>query len=609
MRVLSLIIGVLLAITLAPTAQADTPAWVIANRANPWELGGYSVGESLLPGEPLQLKIDGTGSEVSLHTFRMGHYDGAGAALIAEQHGVPLRDQPRCTIAERESVDCSAWSVTHTFDTAGWEPGLYLTLLTDDLGRQHYVATVLRSPSHAGKVAIMSATTTHAAYNDYGGYSLYRGIGEGTDKVAYRAYTVSLNRPSRDNGADKVFGYELGLIQHLESLGLELSYTTNAELHRGAAGYRGAKALVALGHDEYWTVPMRDAATTLRDQGINLVFLGANTSYYRTRWNDDYTKVTSYKLSNVDPIQTRESTGTFRSEPYPDPEERLLGSQYTCYGARNLQTDLVVTNPGFWAFAGTGAAKGSRYPMLVGHEIDKAGPDSPKNVHIAAHSPYTCTTGAGLSDITYYTAPSGAGVLNLGTMGFAYALTPGSGYPAESVAFVKKVVATIATEAAAGPLGQRHTEPANYLEFYPPAPPPPPFDVYTTPGEHFHNGRRWRTACEPYSQTSRCRTDIWATTVAQVGARFVQTTGWAFNNLTYPPLPRSAWAQNPLGYTGSFTRDGRSWRTECDTPATGKNGCRSYILASYIDSSLGADGNRRFQWTRGWLFNNMARFS
>nr|WP_231980520.1 polysaccharide deacetylase family protein [Tessaracoccus coleopterorum] len=51
------------------------------------------------------------------------------------------------------------------------------------------------------------------------------------------------------------------------------------------------------------------------------------------------------------------------------------------------------------------------------------------------------------------------------------------------------------------------------------------FDVYTTPGEHTVNGRQWRTWCEPYSQTARCRTEIRSGGV------------WVFNNLTYLPAP------------------------------------------------------------------------
>lgn len=141
-------------------------------------------------------------------------------------------------------------------------------------------------------------------------------------------------------------------------------------------------------------------------------------------------------------------------------------------------------------------------------------------------------------------------------------------------------------------------------------PPVKPFDVYTTPGTHDVNGRKWRTHCEKYSVAQRCFTDIYATTVKQVGSKFVQSNGFVFNNLTYTTSPRKVWAKNPLGSTGSWTAsDGRQWRTECDTAVTGKGGCRSYIKADVIAAVRDSRGNTRFEWKRGqWIFNNMVRF-
>ncbi len=586
---------------LGPTAD-----WTLKKPVGPATLGGFAVGESIVPGQALQLKISGTGSRLTIATFRMGHYGGLGASLRYQATHVRLTPQPACSTVDR-TVDCSAWGVTHSIPTAGWEPGLYLTRLTDDSGNQSYIATTLRSTSHAGTVTIMSATATHAAYNSMGGYSLYVGP-NGSD----RAYTVSLNRPGHGFGAEKVYRYELGLIQHLESLGIPLSYTTNAALHKGAAQFRGARALVALGHDEYWSVQMRANAQTLRDQGTNLVFLGANSIFYRIRWSDDFSRVTSYKVAALDPIQGPETTTLFRSYPYANPEARLIGSQYDCDGP-NPQTDLVVVNPGFWAFAGTGASAGSRYASLVGHEVDKAGPDSPSTVHIAAHSSFQCSSRTGLSDITYYVAPSGAGVLNLGTMGFAYALHPSSAYPDRSIAFAKQVIRTIVTEAFKGPLGLRHTEAPNYSVVYPVK----PFDVYTTPGTHNYNGRQWRTSCSAYStQIDRCWTDIWATQVTYEGGKFVAKNDWYFNNLTYVASPRRLWTTNALGGYGkrgpltfTWTSNGRQWKTECDTAASGRGGCRSYIYGSSITSRLDASGNRVYYWTKGWTFNNIVRFT
>ncbi|MGO1383814.1 MAG: C40 family peptidase [Arachnia sp.] len=115
--------------------------------------------------------------------------------------------------------------------------------------------------------------------------------------------------------------------------------------------------------------------------------------------------------------------------------------------------------------------------------------------------------------------------------------------------------------------------------------------VYTQPGNHLVNGRYWNTACEEYSSTVvRCTTKIYGEKQTASGATY---NGWVFNNLTYLPSSRADWSSNPLGKTGSWTAsDGRKWKTECDTAATGSNGCRSYALT----------GGK-------WVVNNIVQFS
>ncbi len=68
-------------------------------------------------------------------------------------------------------------------------------------------------------------------------------------------------------------------------------------------------------------------------------------------------------------------------------------------------------------------------------------------------------------------------------------------------------------------------------------------------------GRRtWNTTCEDYSQTTRCRTDVWASVVIRQGDDYVVKQGRAFNNPTYLPyMSREQWKSNPLGYTNRST--------------------------------------------------------
>lgn len=137
-------------------------------------------------------------------------------------------------------------------------------------------------------------------------------------------------------------------------------------------------------------------------------------------------------------------------------------------------------------------------------------------------------------------------------------------------------------------------------------------DVYSADGYYEVNGRQWMTECEPYSQTERCRTDIWATQAKEVApSAYANVNGWVFNNLTYLPSSRSLWSNNPLGgngqygYEGSWTAgDGRQWRVQCDTSLSGRGGCRADIRATVIEYSGGG-----FRQVDKWLFNNIVRFS
>ena len=132
-------------------------------------------------------------------------------------------------------------------------------------------------------------------------------------------------------------------------------------------------------------------------------------------------------------------------------------------------------------------------------------------------------------------------------------------------------------------------------------------NVYITPGEHVSGGRKWRTTCQPYSATERCRTEIWSTDVVYKAGKLVKDNGWHFNNLTYKESPRSLWKGNPLAEEGKFTSNGRQWRTECETFTTGRNGCRSYIVSDVVQATK--KGNSyTYKMVRKEVFNNIVLF-
>jgi hypothetical protein len=172
--------------------------------------------------------------------------------------------------------------------------------------------------------------------------------------------------------------------------------------------------------------------------------------------------------SNADPVQdSRDTTAMWRQNPYADPENSLTGQLYECFPAKG---PLVVTEPDFFLYRGTGAVEGESYSGLVGTEIDRAYPipGTPENLQVIAHSPVRCANrGLTHSDMTYYTTDSGAGVVNTGTMLWVRALITTSekhGIDERSVRFATTVTENLLEAMAAGPMGREHPARGNLEE-------------------------------------------------------------------------------------------------------------------------------------------------
>ncbi len=134
--------------------------------------------------------------------------------------------------------------------------------------------------------------------------------------------------------------------------------------------------------------------------------------------------------------------------------------------------------------------------------------------------------------------------------------------------------------------------------------------VYDTPGGQISGARLWQTSCEKYStNVVRCRAEIWATQVTYVKGRYVQKTGWKFNNLSYLPSPRATWVGNNLGQSNpKWDSGGKTWKTECDTSTTGRGGCRSYVWTKKVVAVKSGFGYR-YENKQQWVFNNLVLFS
>ncbi len=447
------------------TAENSLPGdrhWAIKNLGAPDAIMGFAGQAGVLPGEPIQLYVSTTAREFVVRAFRIGWYNGDTARKVYETGAVRgHRQRPSTRTPVTNTVQCD-WGLSVTIPTDGWPPGSYLLRLDAQTGAQRYVPVTVRSPSTAGKVVIKNGVATWQAYNTWGDYDLYLGPAGYAD----RALVVSLDRPYDKSGAYLFEVYERKLITLAERMGLPLAYLTSTDIATDPHVLDGASALISPGHDEYWTPPERAHVTAARDAGVNLMFTGANACFRRIRLEPTklgpYRLVVCYKTSYLqDPMYGKDNwlvTNDFPAPPDPDPEQSMIGIQYTGYP---VVGDYVVTVPDSWVYKGTGARDGTRYRALVGIEFDSLDPAYPmvRPIELLSHSPVLLNGVSMFSNSSYYTHPGGAGVFAVGTMRWVesfgpplyhWGITPACG------AFTRKVTENVLLAFADGPAAAKH---------------------------------------------------------------------------------------------------------------------------------------------------------
>lgn len=439
-------------------ARPGTAAWNIGEVGHQHAIEGFFDTTSAAVGDAVRLFVSTTASTYHVEAYRMGWYQGLGARLVWSSAEVPGVVQPPLTVDEQTKMVDTAWQQPLAIDvTDSYVPGCYLFKLTSSDGYGRFVPLTIRDDANPSALLVMNAVTTWQAYNQWGGYSLYWGAVRGGQTFANRSRVVSFDRPYEVNGAPQFLAIELPLIHLVERLGLDVSYATNIDVHRKPSSVLDHKALVSLGHDEYYSAPMRSAMEQARDQGINLAFLGANAVFRQIRFGDSSLgadrRQICYKSAAEDPLSRTNpelTTVNWRDAPVNRPENQLLGSQYEC---NPVHADMVITEPDSWVFANTGLQAGATLPGVVAGEYDRyyPGPGVPDNVEVLAHSPLVCRGKASYGDMTYYTAPSGAGVLDVGTQAWIQSLGPPS-----QVQGVIDITTNILTTFGRGPAGTTH---------------------------------------------------------------------------------------------------------------------------------------------------------
>lgn len=441
----------------AENAKPGTPAWTVHHPSTGGQIEGYADAVSAVQGDTVTLHVTSTAPTWTATAYRMGWYGGVLARQVWQSAPQPGMVQGPALVDGGTRMVSTRWVPSLRIPiTSDWIPGDYLLKLVASTGWDSYVPLTIRDDTSAAAILVVNSVTTWQAYNLWGGSDLYSG-------AKGRSTVVSFDRPYRlGDGSGDFLGNEERLVKLVEKEGLDVSYTTDVDIDEHPDLLLHHKALVSLGHDEYYSLAMRDAVQAARDGGVNLLYLGANAIYRHIRLQPsplgpDREEV-NYRVAKLDPlngVDPADVTVQWREPPNDNPESTILGEMYQC---NPVHADLVVSDATAWVFAGAGLSPGQGLPGVVGSEYDhysvsqRHPPGS--GVEVMARSPVVCRGVASTSDFTYYVAPSGAGVVDVGTNLWVPTILSDTD-PATGEA-VARVTLTMLREAAAGPLGRAH---------------------------------------------------------------------------------------------------------------------------------------------------------
>ena len=426
-------------------ARLGTSDWEISLPATNHQIEGYASAPSVNRGEQITFFVSTNDPTYNIDIYRIGWYSGAGGRLVKSIAGLTGSKQTTPSPDSTSGMVECAWqpavtvTTSNPSDPSDWVSGIYLAKLTGSSGRQQYIVFALRDDARPSDLIFQQAVNTFQAYNAFGGKSLYD-FGSG----GKQAFKVSFNRPYRDiaspGGSDDGYGeglfnkYEIDMVRFLEREDYDVTYFTDVDLHREGSLALSHKAVLVIGQAEYWTWEMRQNATAARDAGINLGFFSANDVYWQVRYEPspitgapNRTIVAYKENASKDPDASNPATyyliTTRWRDPHStlpgDPEDSLTGVMYNEF--EPVADDVQIGDTSSFIFANTGLHPGDRLKGLLGPEVDRAYPTAPPGMIVLAHSPYIFSDGSTqISDMSIYTAPSGALVFTTGTQQWSW---------------------------------------------------------------------------------------------------------------------------------------------------------------------------------------------
>ena len=383
---------------------------------------GYCWPQSVVGGGTVSLHLSSAGGRaVAVEVARVGRH----REVVVSEPAVPAGDHPTPQGADREGC---GWPSALTLEVdPSWRSGYYEVRLEIDVdGRRRvgHAFFVVRPRVGQPTAPVLMALTTNTwhAYNDFGGRNLYTGgtsvslqrpmspgylhkpPGAGRrvttlqvpdpEMAAHRGY-LQLNHLSPYAGSAGWPDWELPFLQWAEREGYAVDVVTNADLEDhpqllAGPGDGGYSLYLSVGHDEYWSGPMRDTVEGFIGRGGHAAFLSGNTSFWQVRLEDPTPEgpaatMVGYKGQlKDDPVYGTDRIGEL-SAMWSDrevgrPENQMTGVSFVRGGYHRIGKratrgagGYTVHRPDHWLFEGTGIGYGDLLGAAgttVGYECD-----------------------------------------------------------------------------------------------------------------------------------------------------------------------------------------------------------------------------------------------
>ena len=420
----------------APSGQ-----WAIGGAGDTTNLG-FAREFSVNVGDTIEFSCHGDGTNIDI--YRIGNYGGNGWRKVDEVENVATSQPDPNTIADSNgAVECSNWSVTASWDVpatalSGLFVGVYRNAATNNAS---YIPFIVRDDARTADIAYKTSDTTWAlAYNYYGtpstpltGKSVY-GSGGPMGDITTRAHATSYLRPivTRE-GIPQTYwlACEAPMIRYIEANGLDVKYVASRDVNLGVSVLDNTKFMISCGHDEYWSIDMRDNVETYRDSGKHVLFFSGNEVFWRTRFTDANT-MWCYKdtmdgpASHVGgtPLDPVTWTGTWKDTRFVGrkPENTITGTDFRMNGVNDRsvtfeQAGSYASHP-FWRDTTIGSGN-ITVSGIIGFEADELAPTQPVGSYeVLANWPINIDGSRADDNGQSY---SGNGTLNWGVVSQRYA--------------------------------------------------------------------------------------------------------------------------------------------------------------------------------------------